>query len=73
LAPAETQRLQRARAQFVRIALAPAGDFDDPPGDDFPHQSGLPDVVKAMAYAIERFAHRSGRVVIERPTSKKTE
>jgi hypothetical protein len=71
LANTKAQRLQRSRTQFIGIALALASDFDDPLGDDLPDQIGLPIVMKGMARAIKRFAHRLGCIVIERRTLEK--
>jgi hypothetical protein len=56
---------------LIGVALAAASHFDDPLRDDFPDQIGLPNVMKGMACAIKRFAHRSGCIVIERSTWKK--
>jgi hypothetical protein len=62
---ADADNFERALAKLNRIALAVAGNRDDPLGDDFPDEIGLPTAVQGLTGALERVAHDAGGLGIE--------
>jgi hypothetical protein len=61
----DADNFERALAKLNRIALAVAGHRDNPLGDDFPDQIGLPTAVQVLTGALERVAHDAGGLGIE--------
>ncbi len=61
----DADNFERAFAKLNRIALAVAGYRDDPLGDDFFDEIGLPTAVQGLAGALERLAHDAGGLGIE--------
>jgi hypothetical protein len=61
----DADNFERALAKLNRIALAVAGNRDDPLGDDFLDEIGLPTAVQGLTGALEGVAHDAGGLILQ--------